>query len=139
VSPFAKTLRALRLHRGIRQKELAERLGYEQSYVSALEMGSKGPPTDRFVSRLAEVLHLSGTELIAIRNAVRDSQRRYSLPPSARPNLFELCSELWRELPHLSESQIRVIREVIKMNDAPRPGGPIESTVRENIEEDIQM
>jgi len=139
VSPFAESLRALRLRRGIRQKELAKNLGYEQSYLSALEMGSKGPPTDRFVHRLTEVLALSGPELAAIRNAARASQRRYSLPASSNPALFELYSELWRELPRLSESQIRVIREVIKMNGTPHPQSPVGRSVLENTEEDMQM
>ncbi|WP_408733133.1 helix-turn-helix domain-containing protein [Burkholderia cenocepacia] len=37
-------------------KDLAEAMGFEQSYVSALELGIKGPPSRDFVDRLARYL-----------------------------------------------------------------------------------
>jgi len=37
VSPFAEALRDLRFSRGVRQQELADMVGCERSYVSALE------------------------------------------------------------------------------------------------------
>lgn len=40
------------MRHGVRQVELAERIGYEQSYISALEAGAKGPPTPEFIDRL---------------------------------------------------------------------------------------
>jgi transcriptional regulator with XRE-family HTH domain len=46
------------MRHGIRQAELAEALGYEQSYISALEVGLKGPPTEVFVERLIQVLQI---------------------------------------------------------------------------------
>jgi predicted transcriptional regulator len=46
MSPFSHFLHELRLQHQIRQSELAELLGYEQSYISALEVGIKGPPTE---------------------------------------------------------------------------------------------
>lgn len=49
MSPFSHFLHELRLRHQIRQAELAELLGYEQSYISALEIGAKGPPTEEFV------------------------------------------------------------------------------------------
>ena len=49
MSPFSHFLHELRLRHQIRQSELAELLGYEQSYISALEIGAKGPPTEEFV------------------------------------------------------------------------------------------
>ena len=51
MSPFSHFLHELRLQHQIRQSELAELLGYEQSYISALEVGIKGPPTDEFVRK----------------------------------------------------------------------------------------
>jgi transcriptional regulator with XRE-family HTH domain len=107
VSPFAETLRALRLSRGIRQKDLAARAGYEQSYLSALEMGSKGRPSSDFLRRISVAMQLSSHELVTLRAAARHSQRRYFLPPDSRPVLYTLCSELWRELPNLTESSLK--------------------------------
>ncbi|HEX5806423.1 MAG TPA: helix-turn-helix transcriptional regulator [Macromonas sp.] len=39
MSPFSLSLHDLRLRNGLRQAELAELMGYEQSYISALEVG----------------------------------------------------------------------------------------------------
>ena len=55
MSPFSRYLVDLRRRLGVRQGELADLLGYDQSYLSALEIGQKGPPTPEFVDRLARV------------------------------------------------------------------------------------
>ena len=47
------------MRHGIRQTELAELIGYEQTYISALEVGKKGPSTPEFVERLISALMLS--------------------------------------------------------------------------------
>lgn len=49
MSPFGQLLHELRQKSGLRQVELAERMGYEQSYLSALELGVKGPPPTEFI------------------------------------------------------------------------------------------
>lgn len=41
MSPFSHFLHELRMRYDIRQVELAETMGYEQSYISALEVGIK--------------------------------------------------------------------------------------------------
>ena len=45
MSPFSQLLAETRRRHGLRQIDLAELLGYEQTYLSALEVGAKGPPT----------------------------------------------------------------------------------------------
>lgn len=45
MSPFAHFLHDLRMRYGIRQRDLAERMGYETGYFSALEVGIKGTTT----------------------------------------------------------------------------------------------
>lgn len=52
MSPFADFLHELRMRHGIRQTELAQILGYEQGYLSALELDKKGPPTQEFIQKL---------------------------------------------------------------------------------------
>lgn len=44
MSPFAMTLRELRATKRLCQAEAAELLGYEQTYISALDVGIKEPP-----------------------------------------------------------------------------------------------
>jgi len=62
MSPFSHMLYELRMRFEIRQADLAELVGYEQSYISALEVGSKGPPTPEFIDKLVSVLELSGSD-----------------------------------------------------------------------------
>ncbi|UGA40203.1 helix-turn-helix domain-containing protein [Chromobacterium haemolyticum] len=58
MSPFAHMLHELRMRYGIRQGDLAELIGYEQSYVSSLEVGIKGPPQPEFITKLIKALDL---------------------------------------------------------------------------------
>lgn len=60
----------------IRQAELAELVGYEQSYISALVVGLKGPPTPEFIARLIRALSLSPSEQQDLHTAVEASQRK---------------------------------------------------------------
>lgn len=102
---------------GIRQKDLAEMLGYEQSYISALEIGTKGPPTEALVSKLGDELNLGEGERAALRTAVQESQRKYVLPNDAPDDVFRMCSELWAGLENLHPAQVQMIREVIHLKD----------------------
>ena len=98
---------------GIRQADLAQLLGYEQSYISALEIGAKGPPAQEFLDRLVQELTLGEAEQEALRVAARKSKRKYSLPVEAPINAYQMCSELFEELQNLHPAQIQMIRNVI--------------------------
>ncbi|WP_412023486.1 helix-turn-helix domain-containing protein [Burkholderia cepacia] len=115
MSPFSEQLRALRLRYGIRQTDLAEAIGFEQSYVSAIELGTKGPPSIEFVERVSAHLRLSADEDSGLREALHVSRRNFSIPQTASAAVFRLCSELWCELDRLTDTQIRVMRDVIAM------------------------
>lgn len=80
MSPFSHFLHELRLRHQIRQSELAELLGYEQSYISALEIGAKGPLTEEFVERLIVALSLPPSEQAQVRVTSRPLPRRIRTP-----------------------------------------------------------
>ncbi|WP_240989704.1 helix-turn-helix domain-containing protein, partial [Cupriavidus taiwanensis] len=67
-SPFATFIRDLRLRSGLRQHELAKLLGYEQAYVSAIELGAK-PPSEEFLGRLDRGLSLNDRDNLEMRIA----------------------------------------------------------------------
>lgn len=62
MSPFTRQLSELRMRHGIRQNELAELIGYDQTYISALEVGLKEPPTPEFVDKLVTTLPMTPAE-----------------------------------------------------------------------------
>ena len=117
MSPFSEFLHQLRRRYDVRQTELAALLGYEQSYISALEIGLKGPPTEEFVQRLGAALPLSDAEREQLRQAAHVSNRKVVLEPDAPPDHFLLLDDLRKELHEASPRQIRMIREILRMRD----------------------
>lgn len=70
MSPFAEFLRHLRNQRQLRQRDLACRLGVNQSYISALELGIKGPPPSEFAQQLLVRLNLTEQEFATLVDAL---------------------------------------------------------------------
>lgn len=118
MSPFSRCLHELRMRHGIRQSELADLMGYEQSYISALEIGTKGPPTQEFVEKLAQTLELSADQRSKIHEAARASQRRLVLDSDSSTELFLLISELREQLHALHPAQIKLIREALGLKSS---------------------
>ena len=83
MSPFAKKLRDLRESRKIRQIDAADLLGYEQSYLSALETGAKGIPKKEFIARVEKIYQLNQQEMSELMLALAQSDRALILPRTA--------------------------------------------------------
>jgi len=110
MSPFARFLKQVRGQRGFRQKELAFRLGYEPSYISALERGEKGPPRQDFVRRLIQGLSLDEDEQVALEIALKASRRHFSLPHCASDAEYQMIQELAPQLGRLHPLQVQLIQ-----------------------------
>lgn len=117
MSPFARQLSELRMRHGIRQNELAELIGYDQTYISALEVGLKGPPTPEFVNKLVTKLQLTPAEVEEIRTAAKASDRKLVLEPDAHPDVYWMLDALRQRLDRLHPAQARMIRELLNLPD----------------------
>lgn len=115
MSPFSHFLHQLRMRREIRQAELAEMLGYEQSYISALEIGIKGPPTPEFVDKLIAALALSEDEQNEIRDAVDASQRKLVLDPDTPRDVYWMLKDLREQVNALHPVQLKMIRDALNL------------------------
>ncbi|MGZ4955355.1 MAG: helix-turn-helix domain-containing protein [Methylobacter sp.] len=137
MSPFSQCLVALRTRYGIRQGELAALVGYEQSYISALEVGLKGPPTLEFVERLSEALPLSSDEKQTLYESLDASQRKIIIDLDAREDVYWMLKDLREYLSELSEAQVRVIREIVRIRDPQKPQviRPMRKIKRHKVEE----
>ena len=122
MSPFSHFLYDLRMRHQIRQVDLAQRIGYEQSYISALEAGLKGPPTQEFVDRLKTELKLSDDDAHALQVAADASQRRLVIELDMPQDVYWLINRLREKLPALTPTQVRVINDVLSMATAPADG-----------------
>lgn len=114
MSPFASYLRELRLRRGLKQKEVSELLGYEQSYLSSLEKGLKGLPRRAFIDRLVSRLALSAEEVAELERVVKISNRQVLLPANAPRDEYELWADLRNLSGCLDASQLELIRSLLR-------------------------
>lgn len=130
MSPFSVLLYSLRTQHGLRQTELAERVGYEQSYISALEIGLKGPPTQEFIDRIAKAMPLSEAEKEKLRAAAQASQRKLVINPDAPTDIYWLLSDLRDEVHHLNAAQVRMIREVLALRCSMEEAIPSQQRLR---------
>lgn len=114
MSPFASYLRELRQCRGLKQKEVSELLGYEQSYLSSLEKGLKGLPRRAFIDRLVSCLALNAEEVAELERVVKISNRQVLLPANAPRDEYELWADLRNLSGCLDASQLELIRSLLR-------------------------
>lgn len=117
MNPFSTYFHDLRRRYRVSQKELANLVGYEQGYISGLEIGRKGPPNEEFITKLIMGLNLDAIEQKALRQAVQESQRKYTLPGDASVEVFRMIHELWHEMENLHPAQVRMIRDVLLLRN----------------------
>ena len=72
---------------------IPELLGYEQSYISALEVGIKGPPTEEFVQKLITTLALPPSAQLELKEAVAASDRKLSIPADSPQSHYRMLKE----------------------------------------------
>ncbi|SPD62999.1 Transcriptional regulator [Cupriavidus taiwanensis] len=115
MSPFSHYLYELRMRHEIRQSELAELLGYEQSYISALEIGVKGPPTPEFIEKLIDALRMNELEQGELRRIAEASQRKLALTGDCPPDVYWMLKELREQVNELHPLQVKMIRDVLEL------------------------
>ncbi|HWI83485.1 helix-turn-helix transcriptional regulator [Ramlibacter sp.] len=122
MSPFAETLRALRVSRGLRQDELADLLHCDRSKISALENDLREGVSEEFVRELSAALALSAIEAHDLVQAARTSQRSYVVPSEAPPKAYRLAREIFDWLDHMPEAQLDALLSVLRgFSPATRP------------------
>lgn len=125
-SPFSIFFRDFRYRQGWSQQEVADQLGFEQAYISAIELGKKSPSAG-FVKKMVGGLCLSDRDQQMLDVAVKKSKRKYVLPNEIPTETYYLCSELWEKIDKLHPAQIRAIRDLIRIDEemAEQPRYPV--------------
>lgn len=121
-SPISIYLRDLRLRVGVTQINLAHSIGYEQAYVSSIELGLKSPSPE-FLSKLVAMLKLSLEDRENLEMAVKASRRRFILPPDSSAKTFLFFNELWDKLDRLHPALLDAMHVMLKVEEqvAERP------------------
>lgn len=115
MSPFSTVFRELRASFGMRQAEFASKLGYEQSYVSAIEVGTKGPPNQEFIERVIAALELDEPWRQKLLEALNESQRKIVLSSDATEDTFKMFNELRRQIDQLHPGQVELIQMALRL------------------------
>lgn len=117
MNPFSKEIRSIRESKGIKQKDAADFLGYEQSYLSAIELGLKDPPKNSyFWKRLIKTYQLTADQQTHLKELLDLSNRVITIPKNASEEVFYLGHQLEHRFVTLSAVQIQLINVVLNMN-----------------------
>lgn len=119
MSPSSKLIGDLRKSRNMRQREFADALGVDQSYVSAIEAGTKAIPSDMFLQNMIGALNLNPDEQLEFRRVVEISSRKFTLPIDASPKMYELWHEYHRSSLNLQTGQIDILLNVLRLISKP--------------------
>lgn len=115
-SPISIFLRNLRLQVGMTQLDLAHSIGYEQAYVSSIELGSKSPSKE-FLAKLMDELKLGEKDRLALELALKASKRRFTLPPEASTKTYRFCNDLWDKIERLHPAVLDAMHVLLKVED----------------------
>lgn len=106
LSEFGELLRNLRKQRKVTQRQLAERVGIDFTYISKIESSTMDPPAEDKIIRISEVLQVEPEELILAAKKVPKSFQRLITENKEIPVFLRKASDL-------SSAQWRKIKEII--------------------------
>lgn len=115
MTPFALQLRIARAACAMAQNEFSTRIGYRQSYVSAVECGNKLPKSIEFVEQAIAGLQMSETDADALREAFQQSQPTDFPPPGTPTYAYDVCATLSAVIPKLSQNDVTALREFLNL------------------------
>lgn len=138
-TPIGIYLRTLRLRAGLRQQELADRLGYDASHVSSVEVGRKNP-SQEFLERFSASLQLAPDQKADLERELLDSPTSIQLIPDLPTDEYRMYAELARKLGRLSPGQIATIRRIAGLDEEIRSRPTYQpSRIRRRTKEEVPM
>lgn len=114
LTPFGKTVRKLRIDRGVRLKEMAESLGVSSAYLSAVETGKKAVSED-LVARVAGYFELAKEGLQELLELAKQSRPQVTIGLTGLSGKQrEAAVEFARRFPELGEEELSKIKEILE-------------------------
>ena len=114
LSKFGKTVRKLRIDKGVTLKAMAETLGKTSAYLSAVETGRKNPP-DRLVEQIAAYFNLPPDEAEGLQQAAEESRTEVTLPMTGFNDAQrEVAAAFARQFSSLTKEELEQIRVLLK-------------------------
>ncbi|RKN76004.1 helix-turn-helix domain-containing protein [Paenibacillus ginsengarvi] len=94
MSEFGELLRGLRKQHKVTQRQLAELVGIDFTYISKIESGTMDPPAEDKLIGIAEVLHVEPESLILAAKKVPTTFQRLITENSDVPMFLRKASRL---------------------------------------------
>ncbi|HEC16021.1 MAG TPA: XRE family transcriptional regulator [Sedimenticola sp.] len=114
LSRFGKTVRKLRIDKGVTLKAMAETLGKTSAYLSAVETGRKNPP-DKLVRDIAAFFELPKKETEDLKKAAQESRSEVNISMMGFSDAQrEVAAAFARQFSTLTEDELEQIRGLLK-------------------------
>jgi transcriptional regulator with XRE-family HTH domain len=104
---FGDRLRELRHQKGLNQRELADKVDIDFTYLSKIETGKMSPPSQDTIRKLAEVLDADLDELLVLAGRVPDDVKEVVTQSREHPAFL-------REIKDLGEEELEELRQKAK-------------------------
>lgn len=116
LTPFAIEIRKLRLDRGLKLVEMADRLGFSAAYLSAVETGRKPIPAD-LVDKINVTFQLDAVAYYRLTEAAARSADKLlmkQLPAAERHAVVGLARTLPQLTDEARKAAVEEIEEILK-------------------------
>ncbi len=116
LSRYGKTVRKLRIDKGVPLKAMAEALGKSSAYLSAVETGRKNPP-ETLVLAVADYFGLSDTDRDDLIEAAQESRSQVNIPMEGfNDSRRHVAAAFARQLATLTEEELQQIHNLLEKN-----------------------
>jgi transcriptional regulator with XRE-family HTH domain len=114
VTPLGERLRALRRHKGVSQKEMAEAIGVSAAYLSALEHGRRGVPTWALLQKIIGYFNIIWDDAEEVLKLAGRSHPRVVIDTSGlSPSATQLANTLAARIENLDAETIARMLELL--------------------------
>jgi transcriptional regulator with XRE-family HTH domain len=124
VTPFGQKVRALRDARGVSLKQMAADLQLSPAYLSSLEHGRRGRPSEALVVQVCEYFNLIWDDFEEVKRLAALSHPRAVIDTSGMaPVHTELANELAARIGELSSEHAEALLAHLRVPQNARRGG----------------
>lgn len=115
MTPFGSKIRALRAHKGVSLKQMAEDLHLSSAYLSALEHGQRGRPSPGLVMQILGYFNVIWDEAEEIKRLAELSHPKVTIDTSGlSPIATEVANRLSEQIRDLSDTDLRALLGILK-------------------------
>jgi len=108
---FGDRLRALRHQKGLNQRDLADKVDIDFTYLSKIETGKMSPPSRDTIRKLADALGADLDELLVLAGRVPDDVKEVVTQSREHPAFLREISDMGKEELEELRKKAKEIRE----------------------------